>query len=68
MCASREDPTYTESRASFVAFGVLAENEWSELLTAEDRRGPTSLFWQHVLPYSEVKLDITARLNIPTSV
>ncbi len=51
-----------------MAFGVLAENEWSELLTAEDRRGLTPLFWQHVLPYGEVKLDMTARLNITTSV
>lgn len=45
---------------------VLAENEWSELLTAEDRRGLTPLFWQHVLPYGEVKLDMQVRLNIRT--
>jgi hypothetical protein len=46
---------------------VLAEDEWSELLTAEDRRGLTPLFWQHILPYGEVKLDMTARLNIRTA-
>jgi hypothetical protein len=46
---------------------VLAEDEWNELLTAEDRRGLTPLFWQHVLPYGEVKLDMTARLNIRTA-
>ena len=43
---------------------VLAENDWSDLLTLEDRRGLTPLFWQHVLPYGEVKLDINARLEI----
>jgi hypothetical protein len=26
------------------------------------------LFWQHVLPYSEVKLDMTTRLSIRTTV
>jgi hypothetical protein len=46
---------------------VLAEDDWSELLTAEDRRGLTPLFWQHVLPYGEVKLDMTARLTIRTA-
>ena len=43
---------------------VLAEHNWSDLLTLEDRRGLTPLFWQHVLPYGEVKLDINARLEI----
>jgi len=37
------------------------------LLTSEDRRGLTPLFWQHVLPYGEVKLDMTARLSIRTA-
>lgn len=45
---------------------VLAEDEWRDLLTAEDRRGLTPLFWQHVLPCGEVKLDMTARLSIRT--
>ena len=43
---------------------VLAEHDWTDLLTLEDRRGLTPLFWQHVLPYGEVKLDINARLEI----
>jgi len=43
---------------------VLGEDAWSQLLTAEDRRGLTPLFWQHVLPYGEVKLDMTSRLDI----
>jgi hypothetical protein len=46
---------------------VLAEDDWAELLTPEDRRGLTPLFWQHVLPYGEVKLDMTARLTIRTA-
>ncbi|MEP7021823.1 MAG: Tn3 family transposase, partial [Pseudonocardiales bacterium] len=45
---------------------VLAEDDWAGLLTPEDRRGLTPLFWQHVLPYREVKLDMTARLTIQT--
>jgi len=43
---------------------VLAEHDWSDILTPEDRRGLTPLFWQHVLPYGEVKLDMNARLEI----
>ena len=46
---------------------VLDEDHWIELLTPEDRRGLTPLFWQHILPYSEVKLDMTARLSIRTA-
>jgi hypothetical protein len=30
---------------------VLAEPEWEEALTTEDRRGLTPLFWTHVAPY-----------------
>jgi len=46
---------------------VLAEDDWTALLTPEDRRGLTPLFWQHVLPYGEVKFDMTARLSIRTT-
>jgi hypothetical protein len=45
---------------------VLAEDDWADLLTPGDRRGLTPLFWQHVLPYGEVKLDMTTRLSIRT--
>jgi hypothetical protein len=38
-----------------------------ETATAEDHRGLTPLFWQHVLPYGEVKLDMAARLSIRTT-
>ncbi len=46
---------------------ILAEDDWAELLTPEDRRGLTPLFWHHVLPYGEVKLDLTTRLSIRTA-
>jgi Tn3 transposase DDE domain len=46
---------------------VLAEDNWAELLTPEDRRGLTPLFWQHVLRHGEAKLDMTARLGIRTT-
>ncbi|MGJ6969784.1 hypothetical protein ACSDR0_48725 [Streptosporangium sp. G11] len=29
-----------------------------------DRRGLTPLFWLHVRPYGEVRLDLNARLSI----
>ena len=43
---------------------VLAEPEWSGVLTAEDSRGLTPLFWTHVSPYGEVKLNMTRRLAL----
>ncbi len=33
-------------------------------LTAEDRRGLTPLFWTHVAPYGEVKLNMAKRLAL----
>jgi hypothetical protein len=41
---------------------ILAEPEWDGALTVEDRRGLTPLFWTHVAPYGEVRLDMTSRL------
>ncbi|MEV7013678.1 Tn3 family transposase [Streptosporangium sp. NPDC051022] len=43
---------------------VLADAQWADLLTPADRRGLTSLFWQHVRPYGEVRLNLSARLPI----
>ncbi len=43
---------------------VLAEEEWAAMLGPADRRGLTPLFWQHVRPYGEVRLDMGARLRI----
>ncbi|MFE3989011.1 Tn3 family transposase [Nocardia tengchongensis] len=34
------------------------------LVTAADKRGVTPLFWEHVLPYGEVKLNMTSRLTL----
>jgi TnpA family transposase len=43
---------------------VLADDEWATALTDSDRRGLTPLFWTHVAPYGEVKLDMTSRLAL----
>ena len=43
---------------------ILAEPEWQSVLTAEDRRGLTALFWAHVRPYGEITLNMTNRLAI----
>ena len=41
---------------------VLADDGWAAQLTDADRRGLTPLFWTHVAPYGEVKLDMSNRL------
>ncbi|ETA03430.1 transposase, TnpA family [Frankia sp. CcI6] len=46
---------------------VLADDAWAEQLTDADRRGLTPLFWTHVAPYGEVKLDMTSRLTLSVS-
>ena len=33
-------------------------------LTEEDRRGITPLFWSHISPYGEVKVDMTRRISL----
>ncbi|MGI5159395.1 Tn3 family transposase [Microbispora sp. CA-102843] len=43
---------------------VLAEPAWAKLLSPADRRGLTPLFWQHVQPYGEVRLDVAKRLPL----
>lgn len=43
---------------------ILEEPAWADILTAADRRGLTPLFWLHVLPYGEVNLDMTFRLDL----
>ena len=47
---------------------VLALPEWKGELTTDDKRGLTPLFWSHILPYGEVRLNMTRRLalNNPT--
>jgi TnpA family transposase len=43
---------------------VLADDRWAGRLTAEDKRGLTPLFWTHVAPYGEVRLDMGRRLAL----
>jgi len=43
---------------------VLAEPAWADILTPADRRGLTPLFWMHLLPYGEVRLDMSTRLHL----
>ena len=43
---------------------VLADEAWADRLTAEDRRALTPLFWAHVAPYGEVRLDMGRRLPL----
>jgi len=44
---------------------VLDDPTWNDSLTADaDRRALTPLFWSHVLPYGEVRLDMTSRLTL----
>lgn len=42
---------------------VLADAEWAGQLTDADTRGLTPLFWAHVAPYGEVRLDMGRRLT-----
>jgi Tn3 transposase DDE domain-containing protein len=43
---------------------VLTDPAWAEPLTLEDRGGLTPLFWRHILPYGEVRLDVAKRLTL----
>ena len=43
---------------------VLAEPVWETHMTDEDRRGLTPLFYSHVNPYGEFKLDMEERISL----
>ena len=43
---------------------VLALPESEGVLTDDDRRGLTPLFWSHILPYGEVSLNMARRLAL----
>jgi TnpA family transposase len=49
---------------TLMAQDVLADQTRAGRLTAEDRRGLTPLFWAHVAPYGEVRLDMGRRLPL----
>jgi TnpA family transposase len=46
---------------------VLADAQWSALLGPADRRELTPLFWGHIHPNGEARLDLSARLDIASS-
>ncbi|MDJ0466079.1 Tn3 family transposase [Streptomyces sp. H27-C3] len=43
---------------------MLADPEWANLLTEEDKRALTPLFWMHIQPYGEVRLNMGSRLQL----
>lgn len=43
---------------------VLADDEWADRMTDVDHRGLTPLFWTHVKPYGEVRLNMARRLSL----
>lgn len=43
---------------------MLADPEWADVLTDEDKRALTPLFWMHILPYGEVRLTTGSRLQL----
>lgn len=44
----------------------LAEPDWADTLTTEDRRGLNPLFTSNMTPYGEVRLDMNSRLDLAT--
>ena len=46
------------------AFDTLADRHSQRRLTDADRRGLRPLFWSHVAPYGEVRLNMARRLDI----
>jgi TnpA family transposase len=43
---------------------VLTDDTWADRLTTADRRGLNPLFWTHVAPYGEVRLNMQRRLSL----
>jgi len=46
---------------------VLADKAWADQMTEVDHRGLTPLFWTHIAPYGEVRLNMQHRLSLMTS-
>ena len=46
---------------------ILTDDRWVDRLTAADRRGLTPLFWSHVAPYGEVRLNMDRRLDLAST-
>lgn len=47
---------------------MLTDPEWADVLTDEDKRALTPLFWMHIQPYGEVRLNMGSRLQLATPV
>jgi hypothetical protein len=47
---------------------MLADPEWADVLTDEDKRALTPLFWMRIQPYGEVRLNTGSRLQLATPV
>jgi hypothetical protein len=47
-------PMFASATGCGVVVDVGCGAEWAGVLTPEDLRGLTPLFWAHVLPYGEV--------------
>ena len=45
---------------------ILAQNKWRELMTSEDLRALTPLFYTHINPYGHFNLDMNERIPIET--
>jgi hypothetical protein len=58
----RPDITLDERGLAWLV--IVAEPEWQGVLTAEDKRGLTALFWAHVRRYGDIKLNMTKRLAL----
>jgi len=49
---------------TLMVLDVLADDEWADRMTDVDHRGLTPLFWTHVAPYGEVRLNMARRLSL----
>lgn len=54
-------PSYVNT---LVVQDVLGELAWAGVLTTDDNRGLTPLFWSRILPYGESKLNTANRLAL----
>ncbi|MCW2943274.1 MAG: transposase Tn3 [Actinomycetia bacterium] len=43
---------------------LLSDPEWADALTDADKRALTPLFWMHIQPYGEVRLNMGNRLQL----
>ena len=46
---------------------ILEDPEFHDMLTLEDRRGLTPLFWTHINPYGRFTLDMSTHLDFAGS-